>query len=277
MADPNELDWHPIAAYLYVLHLDRPALAWEYLRRNPEYRTDWRRHRHDPQQAAQHWGLRLLEDPIYDARDAHPDWFPTSATVPTLSLHPDIDPAPDAQAFHLWTLPGHKQLHYDGRRLRLAVHLPAKDVRLTLSPELEDGMAYAYSVAALAGADHAPGRRHRALQNALPRLDQNADAQALARERPSPGALLDLHTLQALDGTLAHASLRDVAHALYGAAAVAAGWHADGDLRAKVRRLVRRGDALMRGGYRRLLQNEAFEQGRSAPSKNVPAQDDRLS
>ena len=27
--------WHPGAAYLYVLHLDGPALAWEYLRRHP--------------------------------------------------------------------------------------------------------------------------------------------------------------------------------------------------------------------------------------------------
>jgi hypothetical protein len=39
--------WHPGAAYLYVLHLDHPALAWEYLRRTITalavdglYRTD---------------------------------------------------------------------------------------------------------------------------------------------------------------------------------------------------------------------------------------------
>lgn len=30
------------AAYLYVLTLDPPDLAWEYLRRRPDYRTDWR-------------------------------------------------------------------------------------------------------------------------------------------------------------------------------------------------------------------------------------------
>jgi hypothetical protein len=73
------------------------------------------------------------------------------------------------------------------------------------------------------------------------------------RPRPTPAALLELHTLQALDATLAGASLRDVAEGLFGADA-AADWYSDGGLRSKVRRLVRRGDALMRGGYRRLAQ-----------------------
>lgn len=59
--------WHPVAAYLYVLHLNGSSLAWEYLRRNPEYRQDWHRRR---SQQARHWGLRLLEDPDLDARDA---------------------------------------------------------------------------------------------------------------------------------------------------------------------------------------------------------------
>ncbi|WP_228490474.1 transcriptional regulator domain-containing protein, partial [Pseudomonas aeruginosa] len=42
MADHDAEQWYPTAAYLYVLQLDDLALAWEYLRRNPEYRRDWR-------------------------------------------------------------------------------------------------------------------------------------------------------------------------------------------------------------------------------------------
>jgi hypothetical protein len=42
--------------------------------------------------------------------------------------------------------------------------------------------------------------------------------------RPTPAALLELHTLQALDATLAGASLREVAEGLFGADAVAADW-----------------------------------------------------
>ena len=46
MADPHHLaHWYPTAAYLYVLGLDALALAWEYLRRHPDYRLEWL-HRH---------------------------------------------------------------------------------------------------------------------------------------------------------------------------------------------------------------------------------------
>ncbi|MCV6302477.1 transcriptional regulator domain-containing protein, partial [Pseudomonas aeruginosa] len=41
MTDRSSQHWYPTAAYLYTLHLDGPALAWEYLRRNPSYRRDW--------------------------------------------------------------------------------------------------------------------------------------------------------------------------------------------------------------------------------------------
>jgi hypothetical protein len=51
MADPSSEPWYPTAAYLYVLHLDGPALAWEYLRRNPDYRLDWLRRRRRPEAA----------------------------------------------------------------------------------------------------------------------------------------------------------------------------------------------------------------------------------
>jgi hypothetical protein len=80
-----------------------------------------------------------------------------------------------------------------------------------------------------------------------------------------PAALLELHTLQALDATLAGASLREVAEGCSapmpsptGTATAAC---------APVRRLVRRGDALMRGGYRRLAQLPPLEKGRFEGAK----------
>ena len=97
MADRSAEHWYPTAAYLYVLHLDSLALAWEYLRRHPDYRLDWLRHRRRPQaaqEAAQRWGLRLLEDPALDARDAHPAWFPDHDGV--IQLYPDDAPPPVA-------------------------------------------------------------------------------------------------------------------------------------------------------------------------------------
>lgn len=99
MVSPHHFPhWYPTAAYLYVLRLDALALAWEYLRRHPDYRLDWL-HRHRRPQAAQHaahrWGLRLLEDPALDARDAHPAWLPGHAGV--VQLYPDADPPQNAE------------------------------------------------------------------------------------------------------------------------------------------------------------------------------------
>ncbi len=249
MADRSAEPWHPTAAYLYVLHLDDLALAWEYLRRHPYYRRDWLRRRRKPD-AALSWGLRMLEDPALDARDAHPAWFPSHPCA--AQLHPDIDPPPDAAAFELWRIPGQKYLVHDGRRLMLAARWPGCGLRLTLAPGLEDGMAYVYAIRA----SNMPCARHCVLRAELDKLAVATEGTpaAATRPRPAPTALQELHTLQALDATLAGASLREVAEGLFGSDAVVHDWYADGGLRSRVRRLVRRGLTLMRGGYRRLAQ-----------------------
>lgn len=252
MADSLANHWHPTAAYLYILHLDGPALAWEYLRRHPDYRQDWLRHSQRPEassRTAQRWGLRLLEDPTLDARDAHPIWFPDSQGV---HLYPDVDPMPDAERFTLWRIPGDKSLIHDGVSLVLRVRWPGGCLRLVVAPDLADGMAYVYAVRA--GVDLLAYAR--ALTLEMNKLAQANDAVPIAvvRPRPALSALQDLHTVQALDATLAGASLRDIAQGLFGPKVVARDWHADGALRARMRRLVRRGDALMRGGYRKLIQ-----------------------
>lgn len=252
MVDRSAEHWYPTAAYLYVLHLDGLALAWEYLRRHPDYRLDWLRLHRRPQaahQAAHRWGLRLLEDPALDAREAHPAWLPGPTAV--VQLYPDEDPPADAVAFAFWRIPGHKQLIHDGKRLLLAARWPGRSLRFALAPGLEDGMAVAYAVRASATASP----RH------LASVMAQAAPAAVALPRPTPAALLELHTLQALDATLAGASLRELAEGLFGGDA-SVDWYADGGLRSKVRRLARRGDALMRGGYRRLAELPPLEKGR---------------
>lgn len=60
--------------------------------------------------------------------------------------------------------------------------------------------------------------------------------------------------LQALDGWLAGASHREVAEELFGHDRVEADWGDPGDhLRDRTRRAIRRGRALMDGGYRQFL------------------------
>jgi len=60
----SNIAWMSSAAYLYVLHLDEPQLAWEYLRRNSIYRQDWLRSRADPLTfPASIWGLQFRREP----------------------------------------------------------------------------------------------------------------------------------------------------------------------------------------------------------------------
>ncbi|HGY5998161.1 TPA: hypothetical protein ACNV5A_004820, partial [Aeromonas hydrophila] len=132
MVNPHHVaHWYPTAAYLYVLWLDALALAWEYLRRHPDYRLDWLRRARRPD-AAHRWGLRLLEDPALDARDAHPAWQPGQADV--VQLYPDADPPADAESFALWRIPGHKQLLHDGKGLALIARSPGQCLRFALAP-----------------------------------------------------------------------------------------------------------------------------------------------
>ena len=181
-------------------------------------------------------GVQTCALPIFGI-DAHPDWFPDPSSV--VQVYPDADPTTDALLFQLWRIPGRKHQALADRMLRMAI-----------SPALEDGMAYAYVVRAGCQLRE----RWRAIEAELAVLDAaNARCAAITTNRPSRAAMLHMRTLQALDGTLAGASQRGVAEVLFGISAVAERWYDDGDLRAQVRRLIRRGQTLMGGGYHRLL------------------------
>ena len=61
--DPADLSapWRAAAAYFYTLDLDGPALAWEYLRRHANYRSDWLSRQ--SRTSASHWGLQSCRRP----------------------------------------------------------------------------------------------------------------------------------------------------------------------------------------------------------------------
>lgn len=239
--------WHASAAYLYALHLDGPALAWEYLRRHPGYRSAWRMQATDAI-AARPWGLRTLEDPALDAREALPHWLNTRAHA--IRVVPDDDAGPGDCPFEFWHLPGRKALQHDGQGLVLSARWPGSCARMVLAPELQVGMPHAFAMRAC----REPGARYRDMAVKLDQLTAACQTEPLAttQPRPCPSALQTLHTLQALDASQAGASLREIADGLFGAKNAAANWHADSALRARVRRLVQRGRAMVNGGYREL-------------------------
>jgi len=241
--------WLPVAAYLYVLNLDGPSLAWEYLRRNADYRHDCDRGERDFACFAERWGLAFPEDPDLDARMVQPVWRSAPDALVRVTADND-DETSDADLFSLWAIPGRKSLRHDGRRLLLTAVRGGRVLRMALANDVCDGGSFAYVIRS--------GPRARARWQAV--QEQLAIAQATEPVKPytvtvRPGrlALLHMRALQALDGVRAGASQRDIAAAIFGDQRVTVGWHADSELRAQTRHLIRRAEAFTHGDYRNLV------------------------
>lgn len=231
--------WAVSAAYLYTLALDGQALAWEYLRRNPMYESDWRL-----QRTLEPWGLYCGEDPALDARDARPLWI----SSPDALLHVRgslLHRAPGSLGFDLWRVPGRKRLTLRSASLTLLAEMSSQFLQISLAGDLRDGDAYAVTVPL------GPGlRTHLGTFNAQAMALQGEAPSGMQVRASSRAALLHLRALQALDGLQAGASQREIAQALFGPETVVQRWQADGELRAQVRHLLRRAEEYMRGGYR---------------------------
>jgi hypothetical protein len=160
------------------------------------------------------------------------------------------DVATDAEPFSLWAIPGRKSLLHDGRRLQLTTVLGVRVLRMAIANEVCDGSSFAYVIRS--------GPRARArwqvVQDHLAALRAAEPARRYALSpRPSRLAVLHMRALQALDGRAAGASHRDIAATIFGDRRMAEDWHADSELRAQVRHLLRRGEAYMRTDYRGLV------------------------
>jgi hypothetical protein len=120
-----------------------------------------------------------------------------------------------------------------------------------------------------------PGRSHRANSTAATRLNELLLAtppvsSGQVRRRPTRTSLTHLRTIQALDGASHGASHREIAITLFGIHSVRRDWSADGELRARVRYLIRRGEQLSSSGYRQLAGLETPQPGDFAEERDSP-------
>ncbi|CAM5392766.1 DNA -binding domain-containing protein [Alcaligenes faecalis] len=255
MAQAQSADaWQLTARYLYLLHLDGPALAWEYLRRNPDYQTDYAAHAQRQQHASPNplrWGLIAWEDPRGDARDAFVLWHSDCLPAPFIS-HGFEAAMQFPQQLDLWALPGRKRLRA----------LPGGDAHLAL---LAQGEAY-WLRARIAPTALAAANCHLWLPVAgasaqpwLPYLQTSAQVRRSVsrhggqRTRKYRAETLHMRALQALDGIATGASQRELAEVIFGCSRSRDVWHGDSGLRSQVRNYVNRGNFFMRGAYRELL------------------------
>lgn len=260
---PDAIAWRATASYLYVLHLDTPALAWEYLRRNRDYISTWSADARQAPSSGSRWGLRWLEDPCRDAREAQLAWNPAPDPCVTLA---SAEPAVAGERFSLWALPGHKRLLHLGQRISCAADIVPAPLRVAFDAQLREGDRFGYVL--ISGIY--VGHRWRAVERHLARLSSRVP-HTTAQVAPSREAMVHMRSLQALDGKAQHASHRQIAEVIFGKARVEEAWYPDSELRAQVRHLLRRAEGLVGGGYRRLLGHAHPQQGDPAHPLESPS------
>ena len=213
--------------------------AWEFLRRNPDYRTEYANAERGTGAISPRWGLGVPADPTRSARVADVFWRPDVAPAIVLPLEAGrAEPAPIARELRTFGSPKPGQ---GGAYLRLADGLQVLlrgDARpegplvvvLALDADLGLRVRGAQALHQIANGGSAPPSRLKSAQRL--RLDRS---------------------LRALDGSLRRENYRDIARGLFGPAAVEDEPWKTASLRDVTIRLVRSGRELMRGGYLRLL------------------------
>ena len=261
-------DWTNGEIYAYTEKFSCRQWAWEFLRRNTAFRVAWNAAQSDygiagydgstPMIVSQHdtpclaaWGCLYCSSPDQNASTAVVFWSP-DICAHVLKLHGfPLSAKLEATPFFLRDIacsstlletpspPQHLLFLEGGRSLQLAV-------------EGSDVMKPARLM--IGGAPHKAlaGAQLRALQcfNDL-RLSGRLYDSHFQRDLISPRMR---HVLRMLDGALSGASQKQIAEKILGGTYTREHWNAPGrPVRDHVRRAIRRGYALMKGGYRKLL------------------------
>lgn len=225
-------------AWRAFAHLTVPGFAWEFLRRNPEYRSEFgsRGARID-----QRWGLRFPADPKLSADDA--DVFWRAEVAPGIVLPVIGDGRQAAKRLHDKQIAGGPRPAEDGVHLRLSVGLQLLVQTATAAPG---------AVLVMLSFDQDFGVRVRAVEA----LDRAVKGRAAPKSRLTIAQRTRLaRSLVALDGADRHESYRDIARSVFGDERVDRETWRTASIRDATIRLVRSGRNLMRGGYLKLLRD----------------------
>ncbi len=272
MSDYQEVitspDWTRDEAYAYTEWFNGPQWAWEYLRRNPEFRVDWKGAQlgiglsgYDPPTTAivslekvsplTRWGCLFATAPDQDAVLASVFWEPDLCSSVLRLTAQFLDAPVDATPFSLSEIPcpsvllefpdgpQHLLFRDQGRRLQLVVDGVdvMKPVRLVTNGAPDKVTA---------------GAQLRSLHcfNDL-RLSGRLYASHF-RRTPMPQRLR--LALRVLDADLSGATQETIAATIFRTEYEAGRWHMPGQpLRDRVRRALYRARFLMQGGYREWL------------------------
>lgn len=255
--------------YEYTARLSKSRWAWEFLRRNPDFREAASRHSPDEvsyrracrsimilrprcdQAEASRWGLAFFPDPNLDGFEADVFWseaiYPRAITV---NVRPrEIGEVDDiferttsvCQVRHLTDRMGREQILIKGDGCVVQVRCTGLSL-MSLQP-----VRMHLDFGGFADAD----KKLKIFERARQVVDPGMEEEPLQWTRSNLALRNALIALDCLNAGLTH---RDIAAVLYGWKRAEAGWDEPGTaLRQEIIRLVRRGRHLRDGGYRELL------------------------
>lgn len=246
--------------------------AWEFLRRNPDYRSDWqasvprrlahvtlkdgtrllRLRRRYPR--AERWGLYAFANPSVPARQAPAFWH-LDALQRTVRLRAEL-PAEPAKHHRGTTL-----LALSDFRVDRVAAIGVDNVPLVLMKGPGSHVPVEISGLAALSLPFAPVFEVDGLFDLGAQTELLKRLHRYAEQAPNPGIRSPFgiderlhHALIALDESLAGKTYRQIAITIYGEKRVAEDWQgASQYLKDRMRRLVAKGAELMNGGYRDLL------------------------
>jgi hypothetical protein len=248
-------DWRDAAAYAPLLDADRSLFAWEWLRRDPEYRAaaeaalpEGARTGQAPS-GAERFGLVAFEAPDLTVPEARPMWrsdvyrfvLPVDVRRGVVSAVNTIDVArlrdlarilADGGAEHLLLSDGLRSIRLDGQ-----------SGAFTSGP-----VCLLYAIEGLVTAERPllTLRRYLALCR-TGRFSRSLHPREVRARRW-------IRMLRAHDGLVAGADQREIAEALLSSSVAKPRWRSrESSVRSQAQRLVRSAQASAAGGYRRLL------------------------
>lgn len=240
-------NWQDPQCYDWLDALPRRALAWEFLRRNANYRQSYVRIEAQ-QTITPAWPLVRAEDPDRDARSAQPLWRSDACDeVLALRAAPPLD---DALLARLSLSRLRCRVVVTRHEAMNRVHLLFAQAGRYLQLEIQGQTDLEAAALLMPAVAPRPLAEKRAL--ALRRLADLADCGELRAHLYRAGRFKRL--LQVLDGAMAGARHREIAAAVFGAERIARDWRTgENHLRDHIRRAIGQGRTLVDGGYRKLL------------------------
>lgn len=237
--------WRDAEAYAYQRDLSLGGVAWEFLRRNADYRSACVP---SPSSAvaATDWGLSFVADPRLDATRQPIFWRP-QLYARTVILARSVGVAAAAQVFDPAKWPGRLEERHGADGAHYLLVIGAEEHRLWAPIPLDPGAG----LTVLQPLDDHLSIRVEAACRFFRRLCKPAASATPARTDPTARRATQM--LRALDAQAAQVSRRVIAEVVLGARCANARQWEDSAERAATARLLRCGADLIAGGYRRLL------------------------